>query len=350
MLGKAALFEQVLQRLFAPAPARLGGIGERIAEPLRLALHLVLALAHFLDHAGKLAEGIDPLFLERLDLFLVALEPIADRGEQRLQLFLARLFGMAEPLLGALEKGLLRAVQNLCAGIFEFLEQIGARLLEQPLLFLESGTLGAELRVFLARGRQLLLQPVSPRGAFAQRRHLDPRLAQFGDGALELGLLLAGCAFRRRQPRAQIGERTRGGEPPRPCSDRKAEDERNYGENQRVHAKLIARNKLRTPEACRISPTYVADRAFRKNKVAYDAANNDQIALNPIIFQSRFGSVQSLTKAVRQRQQIAVQPMHQPVSSRRDMGSCSSSGRKPAESSAKRNVSQTRDRIMRTKN
>jgi hypothetical protein len=46
VLRQAALFEHVLQGPLAPAAARLGGVGERIAEPLRLALHLLLALAH----------------------------------------------------------------------------------------------------------------------------------------------------------------------------------------------------------------------------------------------------------------------------------------------------------------
>ena len=138
---------------------------------------------------------------------------------------------MAETFFGALEEGFLRAVQNLCAGIFKFFQQIGARLLEQPLLFLESGTFGAEAGIFLARGIKLLRQPVRPRGAFPQRRHLDPRLAQLGNGALEFILLLGKLPLCIGQPGPQIGQRARSKKP----AKRGSENEGNDRENRGVH-------------------------------------------------------------------------------------------------------------------
>ena len=239
VFGEPALFEHILQGPLAPAPARLRATGQRIAEPLRLALYLVLAFSHFLDHAGELPEGIDPFFLERLDLVLVALEPVADGGEQRLQLLLARLFGMAEPFLGALEEGFLRLAQHGSAGVLELLEEIGSRFFEQPLLLLKSGALGAELRIFGARGIELRAEPISPRRAFAQRGDLDPCLAQFGKRALEFARLLGPRPLGLGEPRAQIGERTRGKEPPSCAAESGTEDECKEGKNLKVHCEIL---------------------------------------------------------------------------------------------------------------
>jgi len=77
VLSQPALFEHVLQRPLSPASARLGGVGQRIAEPLRLALDLFLALAHFLDHAGQLAESIGALGLQFGHLLFVTRQPVA---------------------------------------------------------------------------------------------------------------------------------------------------------------------------------------------------------------------------------------------------------------------------------
>ena len=49
VLGQATLFEHVLQRPLAPAPARLGRIGKAVAKPLRLSPDLLLAQPHLLD-------------------------------------------------------------------------------------------------------------------------------------------------------------------------------------------------------------------------------------------------------------------------------------------------------------
>ncbi len=73
MLGQPALFEHVAQLLLAPAPARLGGVAQRIAEPRRLGPHLFLPGPHRLDLAVELAEGVGALGFEQGDLLLIAL-------------------------------------------------------------------------------------------------------------------------------------------------------------------------------------------------------------------------------------------------------------------------------------
>ncbi len=100
VLRQPALFEQVLQRPFPPAAARLGRVGERIAQPLRLAPHFLLPQPHPLDLLVQRGEGVAALAFELADLQFVLLQAVGHRLEQPRHRFLARLFRMAEPFGG----------------------------------------------------------------------------------------------------------------------------------------------------------------------------------------------------------------------------------------------------------
>ena len=141
MFRQAALLQHVLQCSLAPAPARLGGIGQGIAEPLRLAPYFLLSALHFGDLLVKPSECIGALFLQRRDLFFISFQPLADRVEQSAQFFLAGFFRMAKPFVRPLEEGFLRLRQHSRAGVLEFLEQFFARFDQQPFLLVEIGSL-----------------------------------------------------------------------------------------------------------------------------------------------------------------------------------------------------------------
>ena len=130
VLGQSALFEHVAQLLLAPAPARLGGIAQRIAEPRGFGPNRFLADAHRFNLSGELPKGIDPLLLQRPDLLLVALEPLVDRREQRLEPLGAFLLALGEALLRAFEQRLLRLAENLRAEMLALpcSRRVGGRL------------------------------------------------------------------------------------------------------------------------------------------------------------------------------------------------------------------------------
>ena len=227
VLRQAALFQHVLQGPLAPAAARLGGIGQRIAQPLRLALHLFLALAHLFDHAGQLAEGIHAPRLKALHLLLIALQPVTNGGQQGLQLLLAGLFRMAQPLVRCRQKRLLRLGQHGMAGVLEFLEQFLPGGDEQALLLLEMGGIG------LQRG-QLSPQPLplAPGGIEFARQRIGPGgpLAHGGKvhhQRLDLLLLL-------RRARLHLGERTGAEKPAQRSADQQGGNCKHDGD-KRIH-------------------------------------------------------------------------------------------------------------------
>ena len=121
---------------------------------------------------------------------------------------------MTKALGGRGEELLLRRPQHPRAGVLEFLEKIRAAFLEQPFLFLESGALGAEGRIFLARPVERLSQIVRPRRAFRHGRQLRRHARK------PLGMLLyLGLASLRRgvglaMPSAPVRNRARAEKPP----------------------------------------------------------------------------------------------------------------------------------------
>ena len=174
MFRQAALLQHVLQCSLAPAPPRLGGIGQGIAEPLRLAPYFLLSALHFGDLLVKPSECIGALFLQRRDLFFIGFQPLAHRVEQCAQFFLAGLFRMAKPLVRPLEEGFLCLRQYGRAGVLEFLEQFFARFDQQPFLLVEIGGL-------LLQRRELGAQFAIAAPQIVERRLMVPaHIAQFG--------------------------------------------------------------------------------------------------------------------------------------------------------------------------
>ena len=77
VFGQSALFEHVLQRPLAPAPARLGSVGEAVAKPLCLAPNLFLPALHLGNLLVEASEGIGALFFELCDLLFIFRQPLA---------------------------------------------------------------------------------------------------------------------------------------------------------------------------------------------------------------------------------------------------------------------------------
>src|SRR5690606_20140128 len=109
--------------------------------------------------------------------------------EQRLELFLAGLFGMPEALLRVLEELILRARQDFPAGGLELGEHFLARLIHQIDLLVEILDIGLE------------------------RGILDPRLAELCHRLLELRFMVARLGIALGVPRLPFRNRTGAQEP-----------------------------------------------------------------------------------------------------------------------------------------
>ena len=111
VFGQATAFEDVLQLLLAPAPARLGGIAECIDQFRRLARHALGADTHRLDLALEVAKRIAALGLDLGNTLLIALQAFCDGLEQSLQPLPRRFFGLFEPCIGTFEELALGGVE-----------------------------------------------------------------------------------------------------------------------------------------------------------------------------------------------------------------------------------------------
>ena len=254
VFGQAALFEHVLQRALAPAAARLGCVGQTVAEPLRLAPDLFLAQPHLFDLRCERGERIGALFLQRGDLVLVFLEPVAHRLQQFADLGFGGLLRMPQPLGRAFEKGILRLGQHRRTGVLEFLEHFLARFDQQALLLVEIGglflqrrKLGAERPVIAAhflehrlvlaaRLAQFAVERVGPLGADRGIFQVDDRLAELRVEFLRLRITLAmaGLPVLDRRGAEAVTEE---------ISQREAEDEHDDGNEGRIHGATLRRTE-----------------------------------------------------------------------------------------------------------
>ncbi len=211
MLRQPALLEHILQRPLAPAPARLGRIGQRIAQPLCFAPDLFLAFAHRLDQASQLAKGIDPLLLQSFDLLLVFREAFAHGLEQSLDLGFAGFLRLLEAFIRALEEFLLTTAEDFAPQRLELREHFLARFLHLRHLLVKIGGVGLE------RGK------------------LNLRFTQFLDRGFEFGFARSRSNFSLGKLRLCIRNRARTHKPPCPRTNCEAEDKRDDTEKCGVH-------------------------------------------------------------------------------------------------------------------
>ena len=160
MLSQPALLQNVLQGPLAPAPARFGGIGQGIAQTLRLAPDLFLPLAHRLDQPIKLSKGIHALLFQGFDLLFILLQPLSYRSQQGLELFFRSLFPVAKPFRGIFGQFFLRRAEHFRAGIFKLFQKLLAAFFEQAFLLCKTGPFRLEGGVFLPRKVELLSQTI----------------------------------------------------------------------------------------------------------------------------------------------------------------------------------------------
>ena len=114
------MLEHVAKALLTPAAARFRAVPQRIDQPRGLGAHLLLPLPHGLDREFQLAIAADPLLLDVLETFLIALERIFNGLEQQLEA-IARIFlGLIEVLAGLCEQLRLRLIQQPRADFVEF--------------------------------------------------------------------------------------------------------------------------------------------------------------------------------------------------------------------------------------
>ena len=221
-----------MQRAFAPAPARLGRIGQRIAQPCGFGADLFLPFAQRLDQPAKLPESIDAFLFQLANLRFIAGEPLPHRFKQRLDPRFVLFFGLGEPLLRTVQQGFLRLRQHLGSGVFEFLLEPFLRGQQQALLFLEIGSVGAQSGQF---GAQFLTR-LACRGQFiSQTVHpLSPLTCpgQIADRGLEFFVQFARFNLALRQPRAQVSSRARAEQPTKQSSGGQRQQRDHKRENQ----------------------------------------------------------------------------------------------------------------------
>jgi hypothetical protein len=136
MFRKPAGFEHIAQLLFAPAPARLGGIAQGIAQFRCLCTHRFLPDAHRFHQALQIAIGFGPVLFDLGNRFLIALKPFIDRLEKRFERLARRFLRLPEPLVCPLEKLFLRLPQKAVANFGELGRQriLGFAQFGQPRL------------------------------------------------------------------------------------------------------------------------------------------------------------------------------------------------------------------------
>ena len=115
MFGKTAAFQNIAQLLLTPAPARLGGVAQRIDQLGGFAGHPFRARPHRLNLAVEQAKGIAPFALNLGHTFLIAQQAIMNRLEQGLQFLPRSRFGLFEPFIRAFQKLPLRRFEQLAA-------------------------------------------------------------------------------------------------------------------------------------------------------------------------------------------------------------------------------------------
>ncbi len=198
MLGQAAGLEHVLELLLAPAAARLGRVAQRIDQLGGFGRDALGAGAHRLDLARQQPERVAPLGLDLLHRRLVALKPLVDRLEQRLQVLAGSFFRLAEALVGALEEGFLRLGQQFAADLRELRRQrfLGLDQLLDPRL---EPLLALQLRRFERR---------EPGRGIAVGIPFPDHLVELGAERLD-GLLRAGGFAAREQPADECAESER---------------------------------------------------------------------------------------------------------------------------------------------
>ena len=239
MFGQPALLQHVAQLLLAPAPARLGGIAQRIAQPRCFCTHLLLPFAHRLDQSAKLAKGIDAFLLQLADLRLIGGKALSDRLKQSAQPLGAGFLAFAEAVSRALEEGFLRAFEHFGPRSLKLLLQRLLRFEQQSLLLVEMDGIRLERRQFRRNSGELRCKIIGLLGS-------DARPGKFGNRPAEFLVEFARLAVADEKALAQIGQRTRAEKPAKRTARDKTGKKGYKGKKLGVQGVLSFWNEART--------------------------------------------------------------------------------------------------------